>query len=309
MKYILCILLLIFLIGCEAPAGITPATTKAPPVTEDSLAPVISPMETEPPTISVSQIELRFHSLSLRAGDDVCATATVYPEDAADKTLVWTTSDPAVAMVDEAGNITAVGEGDCTVTVSSADNPAVTEQIAVTVTGTEGCLYLDGVLIVNKSYALPETYGGGMDRDAFSHLCEMFNAAKAAGHTLFVKSDYRSYYDQRYIYNGYVARDGKEAADRYSARPGHSEHQSGLAFDLNELSYAFGESPEGIWLAENCHKYGFILRYPRDKEALTGYMYEPWHVRYIGAELSTLVYESGLCLEEYFGIPSVYGEE
>ena len=85
-------------------------------------------------------------------------------------------------------------------------------------------------------------------------------------------------------------------------------YQSGLAFDMNELTFAFGESPEGIWMAENCHKYGFILRYPKEKEEITGYMYEPWHLRYIGVEKAAAVYESGLCLEEFLGIPSVYAD-
>ena len=74
------------------------------------------------------------------------------------------------------------------------------------------------------------------------------------------------------------------------------------------MTFAFGDSPEGIWLAENCHKYGFILRYPKDKEDITGYMYEPWHVRYIGKEKAAAIHESGLCLEEYLGITSVYGD-
>ena len=103
-----------------------------------------------------------------------------------------------------------------------------------------------------------------------------------------------------------MKRDGQEAADRYSARPGHSEHQSGLAFDLNDLSESFGRTKEGIWLRENCWKYGFIIRYPEDKESITGYMYEPWHVRYIGNDSAKAVYESGLCLEEYLGITSQY---
>lgn len=177
----------------------------------------------------------------------------------------------------------------------------------------DGCTYIDGVLVVNKTYPLPETYAPGMNEEAFDRLCRMFSDAKALGYPLKVASSYRSYYDQRYIYNGYVAANGQTAADRFSARPGHSEHQSGLAFDLNHpdsnmLLQSFGDSPVGIWIAENCHKYGFIIRYPKDKEHLTGYMYEPWHVRYLGVEMATKVYESGLCLEEFFGITSAYAE-
>src|SRR5699024_5056985 len=102
--------------------------------------------------------------------------------------------------------------------------------------------------------------------------------------------------------------DGAEMADTYSARPGHSEHQTGLAFDLNEISDAFAGTPEAEWLAEHAHEYGFIIRYPADKEDITGYSYEPWHVRYLGKEIAEKVYESGLCLEEYLGIDSVYAD-
>ena len=168
------------------------------------------------------------------------------------------------------------------------------------------CTYIDGILIVNKTYPLPKSYAPHEDKTAVSALYGMFKAAKKEGLSLFVKSGYRSYLDQSIIYRGYVERDGQAAADRYSARPGHSEHQSGLAFDLNSTSSSFADTPEGIWLKDNCHKYGFIIRYPEGKEHLTGYMYEPWHVRYLGVEKATAVYESGLCLEEYLGITSAY---
>lgn len=166
--------------------------------------------------------------------------------------------------------------------------------------------YIQGILVVNKTYALPKTYAKGVDPEAKSALDKMFADAKKDGITLWIASGYRSYDRQYTVYNNYVKKDGQAAADRYSARPGHSEHQTGLAFDLNELTEAFGNSKQGKWLAENCHKYGFIIRYPQNKEHITGYMYEPWHVRYLGVDTATAVYESGLCLEEYLGITSVY---
>ena len=92
------------------------------------------------------------------------------------------------------------------------------------------------------------------------------------------------------------------------ARPGHSEHQTGLAVDLNSLEYAFADTPEGLCIAAHCHEYGFILRYPQDKEDVTGNRYEPWHVRYLGTEAAAKVAASGLCLEEYLGITSVYAD-
>lgn len=166
--------------------------------------------------------------------------------------------------------------------------------------------YIGGILVVNKTYSLPADYNPGVDSTAKAALDTMFADAKDEGVSLYVVSGFRSYQRQSTIYNQYVKRDGQEAADRYSARPGHSEHQSGLAFDLNDLSESFGRTKEGIWLRENCWKYGFIIRYPEDKESITGYMYEPWHVRYIGNDSAKAVYESGLCLEEYLGITSQY---
>lgn len=166
--------------------------------------------------------------------------------------------------------------------------------------------YIKGILIANKSYALPSTYNPGVDSTAYSALQEMFTAAKNDGISLYVISDFRTYEYQQGLYQRYVNRSGKAEADRYSARAGHSEHQTGLAFDLNSLEQSFGKTAEGKWLKEHCHEYGFIIRYPEDKEAVTGYMYEPWHVRYLGKDISADVYESGLCLEEYLGITSVY---
>ena len=123
--------------------------------------------------------------------------------------------------------------------------------------------------------------------------------ATALGLNLYISSGYRSYYTQDKIYNNYVAKDGKQKADTYSARAGHSEHQTGLAFDLNSVSSSFGYTDEGKWIKDNCYLYGFIIRYPEGKESITGYMYEPWHLRYVG-DVASNIYESNLCLEEYF---------
>ena len=176
----------------------------------------------------------------------------------------------------------------------------------VIVTTAEGLTYIDGILVVNKTYALPADYNPGVDLEAQNALYEMFADASSEGLSLWVRSGVRTYADQQWQYNVYVERDGKELADTYSARPGHSEHQTGLAFDLNSLDTSFGDTAEGIWLAANCHKYGFIIRYPKGKEHITGYMYEPWHVRYVGADNAAAITESGLCLEEYLGITSEY---
>lgn len=171
-----------------------------------------------------------------------------------------------------------------------------------------GKTYIDGILIVNKTYALPEDYNPGIDPEAQSALDEMEAAASEEGISLWIQSGFRSYSYQKELYENYAAQDGYDEADRYSARPGHSEHQTGLAFDLNSLSTSFGETTEGRWLAANCWKYGFIIRYPQGKESVTGYMYEPWHVRFIGKDMAKSVYDSGLCLEEYLGITSQYAD-
>lgn len=167
--------------------------------------------------------------------------------------------------------------------------------------------YISGIMIVNKTYALPSTYNPGVDPTAQAALNEMFAAALSNdGISLWVASGFRSYSTQNWLYNNYVRQDGQTAADRYSARPGHSEHQTGLAFDLNLVDDSFANTPAGQWLAAHCWEYGFIIRYPDGKEAQTGYKYEPWHVRYVGKEMAKAVFDSGLCLEEYLGITSVY---
>ena len=170
-----------------------------------------------------------------------------------------------------------------------------------------GVTYVGGVLIANKTYALPASYApGDLTDETYAAFYRMQSDAWDLGLSLYISSGYRSYDLQNRLYNRYVSQDGKAAADRYSARPGHSEHQTGLAFDLNTITQSFAYTAEGRWVAKNCWRYGFILRYPEGKEDKTGYMYEPWHLRYLGKPLAEKVYESGLCLEEYLGITSRY---
>jgi len=166
----------------------------------------------------------------------------------------------------------------------------------------DGVTYVDGVLIANKKYGLPSTYNPGINGEAYNQLVAMQSAASALGHSIPLVSGFRSYYSQQTIYNNYVSIYGVEQTDTFSARPGHSEHQTGLAFDVGAIDDSMGEWPNGIWLAENAHKYGFIIRYPQGKQHITGYKYEPWHIRYLGVDLATRVYQSGLTLEEYLGI-------
>ncbi len=173
----------------------------------------------------------------------------------------------------------------------------------------DGITYINGILIANKTYSLPETFvPGGLDPTTTAAFEKMRADAEAQGMTLKIVSGYRSYRQQVSTYATFSSRDGKAVADRYSARPGHSEHQSGLAMDLNSVKNSFANTKEGKWLAENCASYGFIIRYPEGKESMTGYMYEPWHIRYIGVPLAQIITDSGLCLEEFLGITSVYAD-
>ncbi len=141
-----------------------------------------------------------------------------------------------------------------------------------------------------------------MNPIAYEHFKEMVDAAALDNITLYNISAYRSYDTQKILYNNYVARDGKEAADTFSARAGYSEHQTGLASDINTSSSSahFENSKEYSWLQENSYKYGFILRYPKDKEYITGYKYEPWHYRYVGEEVAKYIHETGITYEEYY---------
>ncbi|WP_315794378.1 M15 family metallopeptidase [Paenibacillus sp. BIC5C1] len=180
-------------------------------------------------------------------------------------------------------------------------------------------------VIVNKQRSLPEGYEPDdlvepnvpfsfdgphekrhMRKEAAEALEKLFAGAKADDIELRAVSGYRSYQRQVSIYNNNVKTKGQEYTDRVSSVPGHSEHQTGLAIDVsspsvgNAIEEVFGTSKEGQWLAEHAAEYGFIIRYPKGEEAITGYVYEPWHIRYVGTDLAPDVVKSGLTLEEYF---------
>ena len=147
--------------------------------------------------------------------------------------------------------------------------------------------------------------------EAADAMVAMFAAAKAEGAGgMQLQSAYRSYTTQVVVYNRYVSQAGQAGADAQSARPGFSEHQTGLAADISSLpatcvlAACFGDTPQGRWLVANAYRFGYLLRYPADKVAVTGYMYEPWHFRYIGAALATEMHAEGVTtLEEFFGLP------
>ena len=260
------------------------------------------------PHVSVSDIFLSVDSVSLTVGESHMPIVTMSPADASDKGEIWTSDDPQIAVVNGYGNITAKSAGACTVTATSRENPAVAACVSVTVKERvePQVTYINGILIANKSYPLPSDYNPGTDPTAKAALDTMIAAAAQENISLWSRSGFRSYDTQKILYDSYARRDGAAAADRYSARPGYSEHQTGLAFDLNSLSQSFAETAEGKWLAAHCTEYGFIIRYPKDKEDVTGYLYEPWHVRYLGIDTAKAVADSGLTLEEYLGITSAY---
>ena len=185
-----------------------------------------------------------------------------------------------------------------------------------------GATYIDGVLIANKTYALPQDFiptnpdqpvnadrsSTCLDKTLMSAWNTMLKDATAKGLNIYIASGYRSYNYQVNVYYRYVKSDGASVADTYSSRPGNSEHQTGLCFDLNTIEDSFQYTNEGKWVNDNCYKYGFCIRFPKGKDSATGYQYESWHLRYVGVDLATKLYNNGdwLSLEEYFGITSQY---
>ena len=144
-----------------------------------------------------------------------------------------------------------------------------------------------------------------MRPEAADALEALFDGAAQAGITLYATSGFRSYSTQKAIYERKLEKVSEQSANASVAKPGYSEHQTGLAMDIEGestlntgLTAAFGESPEGIWVAENCHLYGFIIRYPKDKTDITGYIYEPWHLRYVGKEAAQEITALGVTFEE-----------
>ena len=176
----------------------------------------------------------------------------------------------------------------------------------------------DTLMIVNKHYKIENNYKpdnlvtvlsehgypNKIRADVYEEFKKMYNAAKNDNVSIFIASPYRSYSDQNALYTYYVNTDGKQNADTYSARPGFSEHHTGLAMDLIPeygLDLDTFENSDGFkWMQENAYKYGFILRYPKDKEYITGYIYEPWHYRYVGISAATTIKNEGLTFEEYY---------
>ncbi|MNI04955.1 D-alanyl-D-alanine carboxypeptidase [compost metagenome] len=211
------------------------------------------------------------------------------------------------------GESTGEGNSDSTVNQSnSPDKSAAADANSVAV-------------LVNKEYALPEdhvptdlvypevrfTFKEKIDKrmmrsEAAKALEQMFAGAEQDGIYLAGVSAYRSHSTQTALFNRYVAKDGEEKAKTYSAVPGHSEHETGLSIDVSgsdgkcAAEDCFGDTEEAKWLAEHAAEYGYIIRYPEGKESITGYKYEPWHIRYVGVEIAAYIADNNITLEEYY---------
>lgn len=186
----------------------------------------------------------------------------------------------------------------------------------------DGVASIEGQVIANKTYSLPQNYqptdpyqavrgercNDCIDKTAMKQFQLMQSDAQALGLNIYIASGYRSYQYQVNLYDRYVSTSGKAGADTYSSRPGYSEHQTGLCFDLNSIEDSFANTNEGRWVNENAYRYGFVIRFPKGQEQYTGYQYESWHLRYVGEALANQLYHDGeyISLEEYYGITSSY---
>ena len=175
--------------------------------------------------------------------------------------------------------------------------------------------YYDETALVNKYNKLPKQinyedlvtlekpYSDNGKRKlrkvAYDHMVEMINDAKRDNIKLYVVSGYRTEKKQNSLFNNNVKKNGLKHALAYSAKPNYSEHELGLAADLNSVNVKFENTKEYTWLKENSYKYGFIERYPKNKEFITGYAYEPWHYRYLGVDIATKIFENNITYEEY----------
>lgn len=168
--------------------------------------------------------------------------------------------------------------------------------------------YADGnykgqnLIDVDKQYNLYNT-SFKLSEECYEAFLKMYNDAKEQGYAFKINSAYRSYETQIKIYQGWVNKDGVALADTYSARAGFSEHQTGYAFDVRDYPFTnddYSKTKSFTWVSENAYKYGFIIRFPKDKEYITGYQYEPWHYRYCGIECATYIHDNDITFEEYY---------
>ena len=261
-------------------------------------------------------------TLTVYVGEEIDIDLKFKPSNATNKSITYKASNDLIEI--KGSKITAKKKGTSVLTIKNTKNNISTdvkitikkkqkkkvekqEEKTYEIVNRDGIYYIDDILIVNKTYPLPSDYNpGGLSEEFMDAFYEMQAHAELDGIDLWIQSGFRSYETQDNLYNYYVSLDGKEEADTYSARAGHSEHQSGLAADLNSTDESFNNTKEAEWIRNNCYKYGFIIRYPEGKKDSTGYIYESWHVRYVGKEWAKKITESGKSVEEYFNITSQY---
>lgn len=249
-----------------------------------------------------------------------CGTDT--PKENSSETTQTGEIDPALAPNDDSEAGEEANDPVAALQTENALAQTVEQQNGkATVTNAESNL-----VVVNKERSLPDGYEPPdlvepnvkfsfseahekrhMRKEAAEALEKLFANAEENNIELNAVSGYRSYKRQQSLYSYYVDTQGEEYASRVSAVPGTSEHQTGLAIDVsspsvgNVLEQVFGDSAEGKWLAQHAHEFGFIIRYPEDGESITGYLYEPWHIRYVGVEAATAVYNNKMTLEQFLG--------
>lgn len=298
--------------------ALTESSTKAAAETEaETSAETAGETETIPETETETTEETRNYSVSknlswdgselyIRIGRQKEVPIKIMNMAIERSQITWSVSDESIASVDSSGMVTALQKGECTVTASwgedSVSVPVTVRELVVV----DGCTFVDGILVANKTYDLPQDYDPGMLEVTQKAFEKMQADAAAENYDLYIGSGYRDYQSQVESYASMVAGYSQEYADAYSARPGHSEHQTGYTIDCNTVDNDFVEEGVGQWVAAHCAEYGFIIRYPEDKEDITGYGYESWHLRYVGVEAATEIMEQGLCLEEYLDIDSEY---
>jgi D-alanyl-D-alanine carboxypeptidase len=238
----------------------------------------------------------------------ILMSSTFFTIDASDYENRVNASSKAV----DGGTFNATGSSSITAPVTSPEQTAQSDVLTL------GSM----TQLVNKTHGVPQDYEPAdlvavpldgirqiyLRKEASDAMVSLFNGAAAAGLTLKCCSGYRSYDTQVSVFDSEAASNGLSQTEATTAPPGYSEHQTGLCADITSdsaglnLSEDFANTPEGQWLAANAHLYGYIIRYPKGMEGITGYTFEPWHIRYLGVDLATAVYNSGKTYEEYVNI-------
>jgi D-alanyl-D-alanine carboxypeptidase len=274
--------------------------------------------------IKVTGISLSMTQVSLIVGEKKMPIVAMTPKNAMNKDEVWTSSDSKIASVDKVGNILGISKGSCVVTVTSVSNPGVSAKVSVTVkaSAVDASTNADWRLkLVNKQNAIDDSYyvpigtirGIKVDSRIIDDTEKLLQAAKKDGVSIGLMSGYRSISYQKDLLDRNVTERMNQGMSYKNALadalisvapPGKSEHNLGLAIDFSsstsaDLNESFQNTPQGKWLKKHAREYGFILRYPKNKQSITQYTYEPWHFRYVGVESAKKIEASGLCFEEW----------